>query len=78
MKHIKLVEVYIYNQLVGKLAQTKNGCCAFEYDANFINNGFSISPFELPLQNGVFIAKPKPFNGNYEFLKIACQMAGGC
>jgi serine/threonine-protein kinase HipA len=65
MKHIKLVEVYIHNLLVGKLAQTENGCCAFEYDAKFIQNGFSISPFELPLQNGVFIAKSTPFDGNF-------------
>jgi serine/threonine-protein kinase HipA len=65
MKHLKLVDVFIHNQLVGKLAQTENGCCAFEYDAGFIQNGFSISPFELPLQNGVFIAKATPFNGNF-------------
>lgn len=65
MKHIKLVEVFIHNQLVGKLAQIENGCCAFEYDASFVQNGFSISPFELPLQNGVFIAKYSPFNGNF-------------
>lgn len=65
MKNIKLVEVHVHNQLVGKLAQTENGSCAFEYDANFIQNGFSISPFELPLQNGVFLAKQSPFNGNF-------------
>jgi serine/threonine-protein kinase HipA len=65
MKHLKLVEVHIHNQLVGKLALTANRCCAFEYDAGFLQNGFSISPFELPLQNGVFIAKPTPFNGNF-------------
>ncbi|MDY0217236.1 MAG: type II toxin-antitoxin system HipA family toxin [Bacteroidales bacterium] len=65
MKNIKLVEVHVHNQLVGKLAQTENGSCAFEYDANFIQNGFSISPFELPLKNGVFLAKQSPFNGNF-------------
>lgn len=65
MNHVKLLEVYIHNHLVGKLAQSENGCCAFEYDASFIQNGFSISPFELPLKNGVFIAKSTPFNGNF-------------
>lgn len=65
MKHQKVIAVYIHNRLVGKLALTKENCCAFEYDAAFIQNGFSISPLELPLQPGVFIAKPSPFNGNF-------------
>lgn len=26
---------------------------------------FSISPFELPLKSGVFIAKPRPFEGGF-------------
>lgn len=62
---IKLVEAYIHDQPVGKLALTGDGCCAFEYNASFIQNGFSLSPFELPLQSGVFIAKTHPFNGNF-------------
>ncbi len=65
MKQIKLVEISFKNQLVGKLALTGDGLCAFEYDSEFILNGFSISPFELPLQPGVFIAKRSPFNGNF-------------
>ncbi len=65
MKPLKLVEVFMHNQLVGKLALTDKGYCAFEYDSEFIRNGFSISPFELPLQHGVFIAKTTPFNGNF-------------
>ena len=43
---------------------TKEGLCAFEYSAEQIADGFSISPFELPLQ-GVAIAKPRPFNGGF-------------
>lgn len=27
--------------------------------------GFSISPLELPLKPGLFVAKPQPFNGNF-------------
>lgn len=27
--------------------------------------GFSISPLELPLKSGLFVAKPQPFNGNF-------------
>lgn len=65
MKHQKVIAVYLDGQLVGKLALTKENCCAFEYDTQFIANGFSISPLELPLKPGVFIAKPSPFNGNF-------------
>ncbi len=63
MNPVTSVEVYWQNQLVGKIALTETGLCAFEYSAEFLQNGFSISPFELPLRSGVFIAKPQPFKG---------------
>lgn len=65
MKKIELVEVYIYNELVGKIALTDKGLCAFEYSTTFLQKGFSISPFELPLKPGVFVAKLHPFSGNF-------------
>ncbi|MFT3754059.1 MAG: type II toxin-antitoxin system HipA family toxin [Paludibacter sp.] len=65
MKNVQLVEVFLRNVLVGKIALTDRGLCAFEYSAVFLQSGFSISPFELPLQSGVFIARPHPFNGNF-------------
>lgn len=42
-----------------------NRLCAFEYDAEWLSNGFSISPLELPLRLGVFVAKSEPFQGNF-------------
>lgn len=36
---------------------------AFEYSEEWLRNGFSISPFSLPLQAGVKIAKADPFDG---------------
>ena len=44
------VEVWLSNSLVGRIALTSEGLCAFEYDANFLENGFSISPYALPLE----------------------------
>lgn len=38
---------------------------AFEYDAHWIAAGFSISPLELPLKQGVFLANPTPLYGNF-------------
>lgn len=65
MNNIKQIEVIYNNRLVGRLALTKDGLCAFEYSAEWLNSGFSISPFELPLRSGVFIAKPRPFEGGF-------------
>ncbi len=39
--------------------------CTFEYDNQWLASGFSISPLELPLKPGLFIAKATPFNGNF-------------
>ncbi len=65
MNNIKQIEVIFDNKQVGRLALTKERLCAFEYSAEWLSCGFSISPFELPLKSGVFIAKPHPFEGGF-------------
>lgn len=65
MNSIKQIEVIYKGRLVGRLALTKEHLCAFEYSSEWISSGFSISPFELPLRSGVFIAKPRPFEGGF-------------
>ena len=65
MNSIKQIEVIYNNRQVGRLALTKAGLCAFEYSAEWLNSGFSISPVELHLRSGVFIAKPRPFEGGF-------------
>lgn len=35
----------------------------FEYDDEWLKNGFSISPFSLPLEKKVFLPKIDPFEG---------------
>jgi serine/threonine-protein kinase HipA len=44
-------------QLVGRLAMNEKRQAVFEYDTDWLKHGFSISPFELPLQAGLFTAK---------------------
>ena len=56
------LSVFFDNQVVGYLAKYENKY-AFEYDSNWIINGFSISPFSLPLKSGVFIPNEMVFNG---------------
>lgn len=41
------------------------GVCVFEYDKNWLSNGFSLSPTELPLQSGLFFADKDRFEGNF-------------
>ncbi len=65
MNSVKQVEVTLGSRVVGRLALTKEGLCAFEYSTEWIASGFSISPFELPLQGGVFVAKTRPFIGGF-------------
>ncbi|MCD8292876.1 MAG: type II toxin-antitoxin system HipA family toxin [Prevotellaceae bacterium] len=65
MNDIKQIEVTCHQRPVGRLALTKEGLCVFQYSADWLHTAFSISPFELPLRSGVFIAKPRPFEGGF-------------
>lgn len=65
MKKNKFLNVIYHSRNVGRLALTKENLCAFEYDSNWLLNGFSISPFSLPLEKKVFIADKEPFGGNF-------------
>ncbi len=48
---------------VGTLALYKERLAAFAYDDGWIESGFSISPFSLPLEKKVFIPEWEPFGG---------------
>ena len=66
MKNIDKITVKYHGLEVGTLSLTPdNRLCAFEYNKNWLMEGFSISPLELPLKPGLFVAKPQPFNGNF-------------
>lgn len=59
----KILTVKYHGRTVGRLALTPDNLMAFEYDTDWLKTGFSISPFKLPLEQRVFIAKREPFNG---------------
>ena len=63
MDNYKYLKVFYNDILVGTLAKTPERVVAFEYDSDWLNNGFSISPFSLPLIKKVFIPKYDPFGG---------------
>lgn len=63
MSKTKSLLVYYKDRLVGRLADTKSHAIAFEYDDSWIADGFSISPFSLPLKKGVFLPAKSHFQG---------------
>ena len=68
MNKIKKLEVIFNEKKIGTLVllnKSKIDLLAFQYDDEWIKNGFSISPFSLPLENKVFIPKIDPFNGMF-------------
>ena len=66
MMKIELLNVKYHNRIVGTLSLAPdNKLCAFEYAPSWLADGFSISPLELPLRKGLFLAKPSPFFGNF-------------
>lgn len=66
MKKIEYLNVIFRDRPVGTLSMSPdNKTCVFEYDKSWLTDGFSLSPLELPLKAGIFIAKPTPFAGNF-------------
>ncbi|WP_302820458.1 type II toxin-antitoxin system HipA family toxin [Fusobacterium ulcerans] len=63
MKNIKSLQVFYNDTKVGVLAILPNSLIAFEYDEKWLLEGFSVSPFSLPLIKKVFLPKIDPFDG---------------
>ena len=64
MQNVEKVDVMASGRLVGTLALTERGLTAFEYSGQWIESGFSISPFSLPLKPGLCTSS----NSAFEFL----------
>lgn len=62
-EQVKLIQVFYDNSLVGKLALGPDRRAVFEYDGLWLQSGFSISPFYLPLKAGLSTARSTPFDG---------------
>ena len=66
MTTIEKLTVRYHDQMVGTLSLSPdNRLCTFEYATSWLIEGFSISPLELPLKSGLFLAKSRPFAGNF-------------
>ena len=63
---IKKITVLYRNIPVGTLqTDPTSRACVFEYDRNWLANGFSLSPTELPLQGGLFFADKDLYDGGF-------------
>jgi serine/threonine-protein kinase HipA len=60
---ISHLKVYFDDRAVGRLAMGNDRLGLFEYDAEWLEDGFSISPFKLPLESGLFTSQKEPFDG---------------
>jgi len=66
LKLPKSLKVQFQGNNVGTLSMTPdNARCVFEYDRQWLSEGFSISPLELPLQSGLQLAQTNKFYGNF-------------
>ena len=63
MKQGNALQVLYDGKLVGILAMTADHKAAFQYSEEWIENGFPISPFSLPLKEQVFVPTKDYFNG---------------
>ena len=51
----KMLDVYYHDMLIGTLAEASDKRIAFQYSDSWIKNGFTISPFSLPLADTVYL-----------------------
>lgn len=63
MRQGNVLRVFYKERFVGTLAMTANRKAAFQYSDEWMENGFSISPFFLPLKKQVFIPTKDYFSG---------------
>ena len=63
MDRVNKLDVFYHDRLVGTMALYQERLAAFEYSSDWLKNGFSISPFSLPLKKKVFMPKIDPFEG---------------
>lgn len=63
MDRINHLDVFYHERKVGTLALYKKHLAAFAYEQEWIENGFPISPFSLPLEKRVFVPRIDPFDG---------------
>ena len=73
MRENKVLHVYYGERLVGTMALTESKKAAFEYDDEWLADGFSISPFSLGKEG--FCSHKRLFS---RFIRRVCRQPAGC
>ena len=60
---INQLDVFFDDRKIGTLAFTKDKYVAFSYDEEWVTDGFSISPFSLPVKREVYIPSKRYLEG---------------
>lgn len=76
MRQDRIINVFFHDRLVGTLAMTNERKAAFEYADEWLENGFSISPFSLPLEKKVYVPVKDYFNGLWGVFADSLLMHG--
>ena len=76
MDRLNKLDVYYHDRKVGTMALYQNRLAAFAYSDEWLQEGFSISPFSLPLEKRVFVPKIDPFEDCLVYLRTVFRMAG--
>lgn len=63
MKNVSELNVYYRDREVGELLYDNNKQIVFSYTKEWLENGFSISPLSLPLEEKIFVSEWEPFKG---------------
>ena len=63
MRRNNSLQVYYNERRIGTLAITADQRAAFQYSKTWLEEGFSISPFSLPLKEQVFVPTKEYFQG---------------
>lgn len=59
------IEVFLGGRKVGTLARSREGLIVFQYDGDWLADGYSINPYSLPLTSELFVPQWQPFDGRF-------------
>lgn len=76
MRQDNALQVYYDEKFVGTLAITADHKAAFQYSEEWLENGFSISPFSLPLKNRYLFQQKITLMGSLVCLQTVFRITG--
>lgn len=76
MNRLNKLDIFYHNRPVGTMALYQKRLAAFEYSRDWLADGFSISPFSLPLEKQVFVPQKTLSRVFFAYLQTVCRTDG--